>query len=257
MLRRGKVVVRRAVRPLPLEQGARAGGRRRPRRLRRVRLSRLLEPVLGVDQDRRVQAEDAADRARRRLPRRQLPVQRAARARHAARDQRVQPARDQRDRRQHLGQLLVAVLQGPPVGRDDHGARSVHRPAAALPDAGRAAAATRARPRSSASGRRRRSSRTTALGKFEWSPSVEARMRSFQDSIEKLLWPERRPKDPVLGDKVPGMHRPDDGAELHPGGGGLPARRSPAAARPAESLRALAVRRGRRQRSGPFRRARR
>ena len=29
-------------------------------------------------------------------------------------------------------------------------------------------------------------------------------MRSFQDSIEKLLWPERRPKDPVLGDKVPG-----------------------------------------------------
>jgi hypothetical protein len=43
-----------------------------------------------------------------------------------------------------------------------------------------------------------------SLGRFEWSPSVEARMRSFQDSIEKLLWPERRPKDPVLGDKVPG-----------------------------------------------------
>ncbi len=62
--------VRRAVRPLPLEQGARAGGRRRPRRLRRVRLSRLLDSVLGVDQDRRVQAEDAADRARRQLPRR-------------------------------------------------------------------------------------------------------------------------------------------------------------------------------------------
>ncbi len=44
-----------------------------------------------------------------------------------------------------------------------------------------------------------------SLGKFEWSPSVEARMRSFQDSVEKLLWPERRPRDPVLGDKVPGI----------------------------------------------------
>ena len=30
-------------------------------------------------------------------------------------------------------------------------------------------------------------------------------MRSFQDSIEKMLWPERREKDPVLGDKVPGV----------------------------------------------------
>jgi hypothetical protein len=30
-------------------------------------------------------------------------------------------------------------------------------------------------------------------------------MRSFQDSVEKLLWPERRPRDPVLGDKVPGI----------------------------------------------------
>lgn len=44
-----------------------------------------------------------------------------------------------------------------------------------------------------------------SLGKFEPSPSVEARMRSFQDSIEKLLWPEKREKDRVLGDKVPGV----------------------------------------------------
>ena len=43
-----------------------------------------------------------------------------------------------------------------------------------------------------------------SLGEFKWSPSVEARMGSFQDSIEKLLWPERREKDTVLGDKVPG-----------------------------------------------------
>jgi hypothetical protein len=30
-------------------------------------------------------------------------------------------------------------------------------------------------------------------------------MRSFQDSIEKMLWPEKRDKDSVLGDKVPGV----------------------------------------------------
>jgi hypothetical protein len=34
---------------------------------------------------------------------------------------------------------------------------------------------------------------------------VEARMRSFQDSIEKMLWPEKREKDSVLGDQVPGV----------------------------------------------------
>ena len=44
-----------------------------------------------------------------------------------------------------------------------------------------------------------------ALGPFDPSPSVEARLRVFQASIEQLLWPERRPKDPVLGDKVPGV----------------------------------------------------
>ena len=30
-------------------------------------------------------------------------------------------------------------------------------------------------------------------------------MRSFQNSIEQMLWPERRDKDLVLGDKVPGV----------------------------------------------------
>jgi hypothetical protein len=36
------------------------------------------------------------------------------------------------------------------------------------------------------------------IGRFNPSPSVEARMRVFQDSIEKLLWPERREKDPIF-----------------------------------------------------------
>ncbi len=44
-----------------------------------------------------------------------------------------------------------------------------------------------------------------SLGKFNSSPSVEARLDSFQDSIELLLWPEKRPKDSLLGDKVPGV----------------------------------------------------
>jgi hypothetical protein len=44
-----------------------------------------------------------------------------------------------------------------------------------------------------------------SVGKFEWSPAVDARMASFQNSIEQMLWPEKRDKDPVLGDKVPGL----------------------------------------------------
>ena len=44
-----------------------------------------------------------------------------------------------------------------------------------------------------------------SLGRFDPSPSVEARMQSFLHSIEQLLWPEKRERDPILGDKVPGM----------------------------------------------------
>jgi hypothetical protein len=44
-----------------------------------------------------------------------------------------------------------------------------------------------------------------SVGKFNPSPSVEARMANFDDAIEKMLWPEKREKDPILGDKVPGF----------------------------------------------------
>ncbi len=44
-----------------------------------------------------------------------------------------------------------------------------------------------------------------SVGKFNSSPSVDGRMDSFSDSIEKMLWPEKRDKDPILGDKVPGF----------------------------------------------------
>jgi hypothetical protein len=44
------------------------------------------------------------------------------------------------------------------------------------------------------------------VGPFEWSPSVEARMRSFEQSIEQMLWPERRLKDPLFGsESSPGV----------------------------------------------------
>jgi hypothetical protein len=39
------------------------------------------------------------------------------------------------------------------------------------------------------------------VGHFEWSPSVDARMRSFQDSIEQMLWPEKREKDPLFANE--------------------------------------------------------
>jgi hypothetical protein len=41
-----------------------------------------------------------------------------------------------------------------------------------------------------------------SVGPFDYSPSVEARMRSFEASIEQMLWPERRPKDPLFGSEA-------------------------------------------------------
>src|SRR5205085_515275 len=44
------------------------------------------------------------------------------------------------------------------------------------------------------------------VGRFEPNPDVASRMRSFQDSIEQMLWPERRPKDALFGNETgPGV----------------------------------------------------
>ena len=43
-----------------------------------------------------------------------------------------------------------------------------------------------------------------SVGTFNPSPAVDARMKSFQDSIEQMLWPERRDQDLLLSGKVPG-----------------------------------------------------
>jgi hypothetical protein len=44
-----------------------------------------------------------------------------------------------------------------------------------------------------------------SVGSFDPSPSVQARMKVFQDSIEKMLWPEKRDRDTLIPDKVPGV----------------------------------------------------
>ena len=63
-----------------------------------------------------------------------------------------------------------------------------------------------------------------AVGQFESKPSVEARMRSFQNSIEQMLWPERRDKDEILGDKIPGrIDRTTQQSYLRVSAGFLPA----------------------------------
>ncbi len=62
-----------------------------------------------------------------------------------------------------------------------------------------------------------------SVGEFKWEGSVEARMASFDDSIKKMLWPETRVKDPVLGDKVPGyFYRTTDTSYLTVPAGFLP-----------------------------------
>jgi hypothetical protein len=43
-----------------------------------------------------------------------------------------------------------------------------------------------------------------SVGEFNPDPSVQARLQSFQNSIEQMLWPEKRDKDELLGDKIPG-----------------------------------------------------
>jgi hypothetical protein len=62
-----------------------------------------------------------------------------------------------------------------------------------------------------------------AVGPFYGEPSVEARMASFHESIQQMLWPEKRQKDAVLGDKVPGyIQRTTSASSLKVAWGYLP-----------------------------------
>jgi len=62
-----------------------------------------------------------------------------------------------------------------------------------------------------------------SVGRFNSSPSVEARLDSFQDSIMQMLWPEKRQYDSVLGNKVPGtIDRTTDRSYIRVASGYLP-----------------------------------
>ncbi len=53
------------------------------------------------------------------------------------------------------------------------------------------------------------------VGPFDISPSVEARVKVFDASVEQLLWPEKRERDPELGNKVDGtIDRTTERSEL-------------------------------------------
>ena len=43
-----------------------------------------------------------------------------------------------------------------------------------------------------------------SVGRFNGDPSVAKRLEAFDDAITKMLWPEKRDKDPKIGDRVPG-----------------------------------------------------
>jgi hypothetical protein len=43
-----------------------------------------------------------------------------------------------------------------------------------------------------------------SVGKFNWDPSVKNRLDSFNNSIEQMLWPEKRDQDELLAGKIPG-----------------------------------------------------
>jgi hypothetical protein len=62
-----------------------------------------------------------------------------------------------------------------------------------------------------------------SVGPFEADPSVDGRMRSFQASIEQMLWPERRDQDSNFGAKIPGkIDRTTTSSYLKVSGGYLP-----------------------------------
>ena len=66
---------------------------------------------------------------------------------------------------------------------------------------------------------------------FKQDPSVDARIGVFNASIEQLLWPEKRPHDPVLGDKVGWIDRTTDRSVIY-----LPADYVPDLLRPLQGV---------------------
>ncbi len=43
-----------------------------------------------------------------------------------------------------------------------------------------------------------------SVGDFNGDPSVAGRLKAFDQAIEQMLWPEKRARDPIIGNQVPG-----------------------------------------------------
>ena len=173
--------------------------------LRRSRLPGLLEPLLGVDEDGRLQEADAADRPGGRFPRRQLSVHRHARPCHAAADECLQPIGDECARAATSGTTSLRSPTSICRRSARHRLQPGHRRASALrmPAGGR--------------GYTRRPSLVSlwstapfllnnSVGPFNPDPSVPARLASFQKSIEPDCCGRSAGRmDPVFGSRIPGV----------------------------------------------------
>ena len=132
------------------------------------------------------------------------PLNGVASAGRSAWHQRLQPAGDQRHSRQHLGQLLVRVVQATSIGRDDYDSES-RSPAPRSLIRCPPAAAGYIRPASLVSlWSTAPFLQNNSVGPFYYEPSVESRMKSFKASIRQMLWPEDRERDPLFSTPGPG-----------------------------------------------------
>ena len=117
---------------------------------------------------------------------------RSAHSGDVAAHQRLQPARQPMPSAATSGIIFLRRnLQGPSLGRQDDSTGSVHRQTLAIPDARRRA---RVHPRAFVGGGWSSAPflLNNRLGPFSDDPSVDARMKVFDASIEQLLWPEKR-----------------------------------------------------------------
>jgi hypothetical protein len=200
--RSGQSGLCRALRPMPLDQAAGSSGRPRSRERERTELPRGLERLLGVDEDGRVQSGDAAEGAGERLPGKQFPVDRAARAGHAARINSCSPLATNAIRNniwdnfssesyKSLPSAGTVKIRNPITGKEvDYslpaGGRGFIRPASLVSLWSTAPFL-----------------QNNTVGPFEWNPSVEYRLRSFDKSIEEMLWRRSAPRTRCLPTRRP------------------------------------------------------
>ena len=195
-LTRGKVVFAETLRPLPFEQAAAPPVRPRPRRGLRTgtrTISQCWNSYWAWTQDRRVQDADA----RRSCWPTISSTTTSSRPSCACRSRCCRPTpavrwRPTRSRGNIWDNFSSESYKDLPSVGDDHASdHPVTGDAGAdVPDCRPAAAATRGRLARQRLVHRSVPAEQHGRRVSNASPSVEARMRSFQDSIEKMLWPE-------------------------------------------------------------------